>query len=377
MYWFLTSGDLTYLERGHLARFGDYIMTAIITNQPYGVCFGDGGGGPATTPNILGLAAWYYQDGRYEWFKRFIGTWKPDWNLGHTYAANVAPRMPDDILGVKVIPAENWIYEAGIGRVKARQWLHPWIMTKNAPLMPPRERAYDKIAFRTKIARGSAYLLLDGLSGFGMAHADANNIVQLYDKGQVWLSPAGYMTYALSEHNVVVVMRDGQGGRDLVPMLADLELSADMRRFGAVRSTLHNYNGTDWARNILWAKDRYFLVIDEVVAVAPGEYVLQGWWKAGGSLEGRRLQSDGEVRFQLVSLDDSTLSKTTGRHGSAQLRTSQTGVLGAGGINEFSRACCSALPLRTLRLLTPDGLPQAPSRCGEGQASMRCWAAGH
>ncbi len=294
---------------------------------------------------FLGLAAWYYQDGRYEWFKRFIGTWKPDWNLGHTYAANVAPRMPDDILGVKVIPAENWIYEAGIGQVKARKWLPPWIMTKNTPPMPPRERAYDKIAFRTKIAPDSAYLLLDGLSGFGMAHADANNIVQFYDKGRVWLFPAGYMTYALPEHNVVVVMRDGQGGIAEVPMLADLELSADMSRFGAVRSTLHNYNGTDWARNILWAKDRYFLVIDEVVAVAAGAYVLQGWWKAGGTLEGRRLQSDGEVRFQLVSLDDSTLSQTISRRGQAQLRTSQTGVLRAGDQRVFmSLLQCTAAP---------------------------------
>ena len=218
-------------------------------------------------------------------------------------------------------------------------------MTKNAPPLPPRAQAYDKVAFRTKIARDSAFLLLDGLSGFGMAHADAANIVQFYDKGRVWLWPAGYMTYALPEHNVVVVMRNGEGGVDKVPMLADLELNVDLSRFGAVRSTLHNYNGMDWARNILWAKDRYFLVIDEMIAVAPGEYVLQGWWKAGGSLEGRRLRSGEEVQFQLVSLDDATLSQTTGRHGQPQLRTSQTAALEPGDRRVFMTLLqCTATP---------------------------------
>ena len=326
MTWFLTSGDLRYMERGHLAEFCDYIMAAIITNERTGAVFGDGGGGPGTTANILGLAAWYYQDGRYEWFKRFLGgSWSGDWNLGHTYATNnIEPRMPRDILGVRVVPAEDWVYEKGIGG-----------QVENTPLMPPRQQAYDKISFRTKFDRDSSFLLLDGLSGFGMAHADANNIVQLWDKGQMCLAPAGYMVYELSEHNVVVVTRDGAGGTEKVPTLAGLEVHTDMARFGAVRSMLHNYNGMDWARNILWAKDRYFLVIDELTAVTPGDYVLQGWWQAGGMLDGRRLSSGDDVRFQLVSLDDSELSQTTRRNGGSQLRTSQTGVLEPGDRRVF------------------------------------------
>ena len=129
------------------------------------------------------------------------------------------------------------------------------------------------------------------------------------------------MVYELSEHNMVVVTRNGEGGTKTVPMLADLELHADMDGFGAVRSTLHNYNGTEWARNILWAKDRYFLVVDELTAVVPGDYVQQGWWKSGGTLEGRRLSSKGkELHWQQVSLDDSSLSQTRSRHNASQLR---------------------------------------------------------
>ena len=322
MVWFLTTNDQSYMEMGHLASLCDYIMTAIITNQPYGVVFGDGGGGPGTTANLLSLGAWYYQDGRYEWFRRFLGgSWKFDWNLGHTYATGIEPKKPDDILGVKVIRAEDWVYAAGLGEVAPRQWIGPWVTETNPPLMPPRERAYDKISFRSDIDKDATFLLLDGLSGFGMAHADANNIVQLWDKGRQWLQVAGYMVYELSEHNMVVVTRNGEGGTKTVPMLADLELHADMDGFGAVRSTLHNYNGTEWARNILWAKDRYFLVVDELTAVVPGDYVQQGWWKSGGTLEGRRLSSKGkELHWQQVSLDDSSLSQTRSRHNASQLR---------------------------------------------------------
>jgi hypothetical protein len=322
--WCLTNGDLRYMERGNLARQCEYLMNAIISNAPYNTCFGDSGGNMApTVTNLLRIGTWYYQDGRYQWFNDFTRWGALDWNLYHTYSTDVPAVEPTDIYGITVIPAEEWCYQAGAAQSGA----------------PPRERAYDKVVFRSRLDRQADYLLLDGLAGFNHGHADANQIVNYCDKGLWALSTGGYMVKQLQEHNMVVVFHDGEGGTDTVPTLADLELCADLRDVGAVRSTLHEYNGVDWARNILWAKSRYFLVIDEVTAVEPGEYVLQGWWKLFRKptrLNERIITSGGEdLQVHLTGLDRSAIAQRVSIHNRDQLQGSYTASLQPGDARVF------------------------------------------
>ena len=321
--WCMTMGDLRYMERGNLARFCDYIMSSIISNTPSGTGFGDGGGGPGKCANILHVGAWYYRDGRYEWFKNYLaGGWDPKWNFGHTFASKIKAKMPDDILGIHVVPVEDWTYAAGADQ----------------PGAPPRERAYDKISFRSAIDKDAQYLLLDGLSGFNHGHADANQIVNFHDKGSTMMTSGGYMVFQLSEHNVVAVNRNGEGGIETVPVLADLELVADLPEFGCVRSTLHQYNGTDWSRNILWAKDRYFLVIDELMAVKKGDYLLQAWWKPSGAgpLEGRQMRGGGKIGLQWTNLDQSVLTEKDSLHNQRQLLGTYTTTMDPGESRYFT-----------------------------------------
>ncbi|MGD9495810.1 MAG: hypothetical protein AB7Y46_05840 [Armatimonadota bacterium] len=316
--WCLTNGEFTYMDSGNLARQCNYQMNAIISNYPYNTCFGDSGGTLGdTSTNLLRIGAWFYGDGRYQWFNDFLRWGGHEWNLHHSYATNVPALEPTDLYGVTVVPAEDWCYRAGA----------------DEPGAPPRERAYDKVVFRSRIGRDADYLLLDGLSGFSHGHADANQIVCYTDKGMWALSTGGYMVKELAEHNVVVVFRDGQGGTGLVPTLADLELVADGRDMGAVRSTLHQYNGADWSRNILWAKGRYFLVIDEVLALEAGEYVLHNWLKlfrGPTALEGRTLISAEETLCRISGLDTAAVAQRVSRYNNAQYQESVTASLRPG-----------------------------------------------
>ncbi len=317
--WCLTNGDFRYMERGNFAKQCDYLMTAIISNVPYNTCFGDSGGnlGPKVA-NLLRVGAWYYRDGRYQWFNDFARWGGLDWNLYHSYSTNVPPVEPTDIYGITVVPAEEWCYRAGADK----------------PGAPPRERAYDKVVFRSRLDREADYLLRDGLAGFNHGHADANQIINYTDKGLWAMNTGGYMVKQLQEHNMVVVFHNGEGGIYSVPTLADLELCADLRSVGAVRSTLHEYNGVDWARNILWAKGRYFLVIDEVTAVEPGEYVLQGWWKLyarPAALKERIVTSGGDkAKVHLTGLDSSAIAQRVSLHKHDQLQGSYTASLEPG-----------------------------------------------
>ena len=210
--WCLTNGEFGYFENGSFAKQCEYQMNAIISNYPYNTCFGDSGGVLAgNSPNHLRIGAWYYGDGRYVWFNDFLRWGGLDWNLYHSYSTDVAPVEAADLYGITVTPAEGWCYEVGM----------------DAPGAPPRERAFDKVTFRSRVDRDADYLLMDGLSNFNHGHADANQIICYTNKGMWGLSSGGYMVKELAEHNVTVVFRDGEGGVKHVPTLADLELAAE------------------------------------------------------------------------------------------------------------------------------------------------------
>lgn len=70
-------------------------------------------------------------------------------------------------------------------------------------------------------------------------------------------------------------------------------------------------NGVNWRRRITWRKGRWFLVVDELEAVEPGDYRVACCWRVLGEarLQGRRLQAtqNGEM-FSILSGDTSELS---------------------------------------------------------------------
>ena len=83
-----------------------------------------------------------------------------------------------------------------------------------------------------------------------------------------------------------------------------------MPRTGLVRSIVRDYNGTDWTRSILWAKDEFLLVLDDVVAQQPAHFALQCYWRTLGEcrVDGQTLSVSQQERPMVVRVEDADCS---------------------------------------------------------------------
>ena len=217
---------------------------------------------------LLLMTNWYYRDGRYQWVIDRRRERHGDRNFGKSLRyhidGQVQPVAPDDLVGVRSFPVEPEFY---------RRWDGP----KN---IPPHRR-FDKITFRAGFHPQRQYLLLDGLGTGSHGHDDVNAIVRFTDLDRVFLVDDSYSEGpGQKDHNAVTVIRNGIRGE--IPKAAEVLNTADLTQTGFSRTVAHNHAGTDWVRSIVWAKDAYFVVIDELIAQTPGDYSMTCYWRSLG-----------------------------------------------------------------------------------------------
>ena len=290
--WALARPDSRFVELGCLRRMADYDM---LISDNAGRCsgFGDASGlGGAYLVNAYSLAAWLHKDGRYLWWYDRHGG-KP--NRYWVPPEVLVRKRPDDLLGVCVAPLAQWLYDR---RNYARERTFPI------------EECYDKASFRSGFDGADQYLCMSGV-GYGFhSHADANAIIRYADRGGVRLYDDGYMIPSLSEHNTVTVLRDGWAGK--TPELSRILGRAESETTGVFCSRLPDYNGLHWDRNIIWRKGGYFLIIDDLECVDPGQYSVQCIWRTMGSarLTGRLWTSTTETGcMRLQAASDAVLAE--------------------------------------------------------------------
>ncbi len=271
LYWVLPSHYDTYWQDGTGRKLGDYGM-AVMNNIGGHAGFGDTSTwmNPGHWPAILRAAAWKLQDGRYLYAEQHVAR-STEGFFHNTYSQDqLQPQKPEDIMGIHVIPLPDWVYDHRNGLLgTAPSFMNPVL---NGIPAPPREQCFDKITFRTSMEPDDQYLILDGISHGYHAHADGNSIIEFTDNGRYCLFDSGYFVPDTIEHNTLVIFRDGLF--EPVPRLTGLSALGDLDRIGMTQTYLNGYNGANWRRNIIWNKERYFLVIDEVEAVEPGDYSL-------------------------------------------------------------------------------------------------------
>jgi len=168
----------------------------------------------------------------------------------------------------------------------------------------PADRLLDKAVFRSGWAPGDAYLCLDGLMVGNHKHMDANAIVEYTANRRRWLADADYIRAHPIHHNTIAVTRDGlapdqrarsNGAAQVVaapPFVAELVGQASGDGVALTRSTLHDYGGVNWERNIFWAAGNGFVVLDRLTAATPGDYLFRCRWRTLGevSLDGPTVQ---------------------------------------------------------------------------------------
>lgn len=259
----LATLDDRYFTTGNVARLCDY---AILTmdNLGYQVPYGDTGTYQCWWSEIPFLrgAAYYLRDGRSAWALEKKLAVHPD-NARFQYTAHVPAREPTELLGARAWPVDPPYWEAFPG-------------PDNVKL----QNTFDKLAMRAAFDPDRQYLLLDGLSNGGHMHFDGNSISRITDRGRIWLADNDYIRSLPKFHNSLLVFRDGR--TDTIPPYAQLDLLADARHHAASRTTVRAYAGADWHRNILWSKEKFFLVVDEIEAREPGDYDLHCMWHTVG-----------------------------------------------------------------------------------------------
>ncbi len=269
-YYALSAHYDEWFDSGMARQSCDYGM-AVMNNLGGHAGFGDTSsmGEIGYWSNLFMVAAWRYRDGRYLYAYDHC----PGLNRGNfsynTYRQDVVKaQLPEDMLGVHVIPLPDWVYEnrnSVLGTAPSE--MNPVL---DADPTPPQEECFDKITFRTSFEPEDQYLIVGGISHGYHAHPDGNSIIEFTDKRRYCLFDSGYFVPDTVEHNTLVVYRDGLF--EPIPRLTGLSAVGDFENVGMTQTYLNGYNGVNWRRNIMWKKNEYFLVIDEVQAEEAGNY---------------------------------------------------------------------------------------------------------
>jgi len=261
----LSRPDFTYFHNGNAQRAVDYAILCM-DNFGYQVPYGDTGPYRCWWSELpyLRAAAWFTGDRRYQFALSKKAKSRPAAPM-YEYAHHADSVEPVDLLGTRAFPVERRFYDAW------REGRPAYAVT------------VDKVVMRASFDLGRQYLLLDGLSNGGHKHYDGNSISRITDRGRIWLADADYIRSLPKYHNGVLVMRDGQSAK--IPPYCELENIADFDTLGFSETVVRNYAGANWHRNIIWAKERYFLVIDEMEATEADNFSFRTVWQTVGEAE--------------------------------------------------------------------------------------------
>ena len=320
----LRQNDWTFLENGRLRALAD--LAIITTDNRRDECgYGDVGAyvpweamaRPASL-KILSMAAWYYQEGSYAWAYEWLGEGK---DLGQAYSVEHPRSLSDLFDGLYAAPIRP-VFPSPYTCVRAALLDEPavaWVAHRASELRwspEPDVTYFDKVSFRRDFDPASEYLCLEGPSTYAHGHQDGNSITRLTWRDRLWLADLDYIRYQPRYHNSLVVTRNGE---DLgIPPLTRLDNLIDLPSVGMSTTTVTDYNGADWQRQIVWLKGRFFAVLDDVLARKEGDYHTQCLWHLLGSVDlvGRTLsaQQAGEAFF-IDNADGSHLDVQAGETG--------------------------------------------------------------
>ncbi len=287
----LSSGDMTFFENGCARKAADY---AVLTtdNLGYALPYGDNASpfGWWSELPYLRAVVFVTGEGRYQWMLDKKTAVEPRF-AAYEYHRRVTPVEPADLDGTQAFPVDPLYYASNMGE-------------DHLPL----EKTVDKVVFRDGYDPMAQYLFLDGLSNGGHKHYDGNSISRITQRRRIWLADCDYIKSLPKFHNGVLVFRNGQSAE--IPPFVELERAANFDRSGFSETTLRNYSGVDWHRNILWNRGRFFLVIDEMEAMSDDDFGFRAIWQTLGDVAlrggGVAVEQDGE-RFFIQGLKGPSL----------------------------------------------------------------------
>lgn len=295
----LARGDSSYLSSEKMVRYAD--LAVVIQNSrshlvPFGDCHGYHTPASSAASVLLRAAEWHNHQG-YKWVAQRAA---PEAAEADVLARGVTASEPEEHLGLFVLPLDPVIHRwTGLPRF-------PGYPPPPSPPNVPVGECFDKLSLRGGWDEDDDYLLLQGFGDGQHGHPDANAISQYQVRGRVFLVDADYIRRMPKQHNMVMVIRDGQHAP--IPVTARLESALQFGWGAFTRTTLPEYNGCDWTRALLWINADCVLVVDSLTARVAGEYELRCYWRTLGDVRatprGMIADHDGEL-FHVIELTDS------------------------------------------------------------------------
>ncbi len=261
----LAENDYTFFENGNARRHAEYEV-AICDNTGDVAGFGDSDYGRGAYVRNQHWALWYHKDGRFLWWLDRVH----EGGYANPYDPSVKPVPWYDLVGANVFELHPEVYRYTTE--------HADYGGEPTPPNIPLEKCFDKIAFRESLDMDAQYFLLDGYARGKHLQYDGNCIIKLFADGHDWLIDGDYLVRNTTDHNGVSVIRDGRVA-ELVPSCTALESLADLPTATLCETTMYDYNGVDWTRNIFWLKGEFVLVTDRLRANEEGDYTFLGNWK--------------------------------------------------------------------------------------------------
>jgi hypothetical protein len=295
-YYATSRSDFTWFDSGRTDIAGNL---AIMTMDNLGsqCAFGDMEGyNPQSHFELWRFLATVERNGRYAWAinkgGNTFGSLRPEDDNLPVY---VKPVEPTDLTGTKFMPVDSLFYYSlnGVGATQGKV---------------PRNQTFDKLSFRSSFDPQKQYMVIDGINTGYHSHRDGNSVLRLSDHGRIWLADGDYIKASAKYHNTLLIFRDGSATP--MPLFIKRDLVADLPSVGISRTTMADYGGTDWTRNVIWDKERAFVFIDEIKANSTDAYSVRTLWHTLGKPEFKdntfNLTQKGE-QFSIQNLDGSQL----------------------------------------------------------------------
>lgn len=297
--------DHSFVASGNLKRLAD-LMIALTDNDRRAVGYGDVHGYAPGLPEpshlnyldnlFVSAAAAFHADPQYRWYLKWRDTGArlaPKILQLGLYATEGAAEPPARFSGCIAIPADAATLEWSAARTKC---------TSHLP--QPRTTYLEKLVFRAGFSDRDEYAILDGLSTLAHGHQNGNTFLQLSARGRIWLCDTEYIKHTPRYHNGLLIARDGEAQDP--PPLTELLFARDSGTLGFSATRSRDFSGADWTRFVVWRKNGFFLVIDNVKASLPGEYRIESRFHTRGEvrLDGNRFTArQGDAAMTVISAD--------------------------------------------------------------------------
>lgn len=227
---------------------------------------------------LLNSASWYYHDPIYSFLLErtrtgpFPAQKMPDLSYPiHRYIA--ASNNPEQFINMTYPKIQAQQIEPGVYNDLKNQ--------AKGKMGVEQHDTFHKLTFRPGFGLEDNYLILDGFSAGKHGHQDGNTILNYSSKGRLFLTDRDYIQNTPENHSGLVIVKDGEQHKK--PSLAKLEWVSDLDGTSISRSSVPDYNGTNWDRTIISPEGKFFIIYDDLQFNEAGNFLLKNLWQSLGT----------------------------------------------------------------------------------------------